>query len=1514
MKKKNILRAIIILIMFMCLYIKCININKVNISVVNDIKSFSKNIQSLSIKDNLQSKNNYTTKRLIVTSDNNRFRTLGAEYVIAYNNIYVLSYDSTDACEKAYNTLSESNNISVEVDSILKTTDNGKSNEETEIKRQETELKKYLDSKKASKEIKVAIIDTGIDLTDTKFKDRIIDLKTNLSSTGKENSIQDDNGHGTEMADIICSNSSNMVKVMPIKVANSDGKTTILSTYIGIQKAIDNNADIISISMNTYKSTESLILTDIINQATSKGIKVIVSAGNEGTNTNTITPADIESAIVVSSVGNSGNFEGYSNYGDTIDYSSYGNYKNKCGTSYSAANLAGIIADVLSKGEDASVIDKYTIDLGDEGKDIYYGKGLVDLYIPSELGDGKVIINAKDTILNMPDFKLLSNEEINKYIGNSEAWQIGYYLSDLPDSDFKQLLARDTTISHEITMYDFVNSEKEDGLDSSNEQKMLYYKYCIDQYNEYKQSLRTSAAEVYNVTTGYYTLDISWYNRSTGSAVIYVVFDSTAQGNRDLAISTTAANRMYFDPSGTTSGFAITEGYIRKAKNMDTYSLVYTKANITLPAYCYFDDGGRSVINTGYTQYGRLNFNKYDANHETGDGGTSLVGASDVATTDTTQLICMQANVHQLGIGYNPSDGYANCHNHLTLKICRHTHTVSTDEGTGISSTSGGGTYYYGDSVTISAATNTGYHFDKWTGGDGTLGSATQSYTFTMPDQNISCRAHGAINSSTLYIDPNGGTLGGNASVQTYTQNYNTTLAIADPVRTGYTFTGWQYSYGFNAGSLSGTTFTFGDVNGGSGTLTAGWQINKYYIDVNVNLDDNTSNTGYDGIKFNVYINGSLVKSSVTDYCQQSEYGSTYKVEMIASSDHTYSAAEYSGTLGAGDIEVIVMAATKPTVHRVKCVQDGNDNFYAYAYVTSPGTISSVKFPAWTDENGQDELNWHTGETCSASFDGQEYNYRSYIKSSDHARAGTDQHNWYNVHVYGYDKYGGYKTGGTTFNFVYRLSFDYNKPSNASHDITDNSTGYKDITYKNNYGDLPNPKLVGWKFKGWYTSSSGGTQVSSSTNYNVPYGVTVYAHWEPIKYTIRFNGNGNWNTSQGSYTQIHTYDTPLNLTENKFTRADATTYNNIYYIRGYQYIGWGLTSEQKTADYSNKQSVMNLTTVDGATIDFYALWKKDIYLSINFSGGKYNNNSSTEVLNYTMYNSELNHTFDIKPYYGTVKTNGYSNKGLNDNLTKTDSNDIQYRFLGYSLNPNRTVPDTDFDVFAKGTRIENYTLRDNGALYAAWEPILQMTVSLSAPQHNDVIKVLNDVTVDNVLGHFKILKETKSSDISNTVTSSIKSESAGICVTNKDNVMCTVSAKGGSPITFKSGFDSRILDIYSHGKNNTWYDTLNNDTEFNSTITNFTSTVKNFKIPKYLGTEKSYKTSNPNQSSGSAIYGFKLTCTKPSYYYNKYWKTDESVSTYCILFLKPNNILNDNNTFPKPATDEGIYYFQTVLD
>ncbi len=69
----------------------------------------------------------------------------------------------------------------------------------------------------------------------------------------------------------------------------------------------------------------------------------------------------------------------------------------------------------------------------------------------------------------------------------------------------------------------------------------------------------------------------------------------------------------------------------------------------------------------------------------------------------------------------------------------RNQYTVTLNKGTGISSVSGAGTYYYGQSVTINATVSSGYSWSQWSG---THSTATKQYSFSMPAYNVTDTAN----------------------------------------------------------------------------------------------------------------------------------------------------------------------------------------------------------------------------------------------------------------------------------------------------------------------------------------------------------------------------------------------------------------------------------------------------------------------------------------------------------------------------------------------------------------------------------------------------------------------------------------------------------------------------------------------------------------------------------------------------------------------------------------------------
>ena len=78
----------------------------------------------------------------------------------------------------------------------------------------------------------------------------------------------------------------------------------------------------------------------------------------------------------------------------------------------------------------------------------------------------------------------------------------------------------------------------------------------------------------------------------------------------------------------------------------------------------------------------------------------------------------------------------------------------------------------------------------------------------------------------------------------------------------------------------------------------------------------------------------------------------------------------------------------------------------------------------------------------------------------------------------------------------------------------------------------------------------------------------------PFSYSVKFNANGGTGTMSN---ESFTYGTAKTLTANAFTRT------------GYAFQGWA-TSSGGSKVYNDKQSVSNLTTTAGATVNLYAKW------------------------------------------------------------------------------------------------------------------------------------------------------------------------------------------------------------------------------------------------------------------------------------------------------------------------------------
>ncbi|MBR4407173.1 MAG: InlB B-repeat-containing protein [Clostridia bacterium] len=238
-------------------------------------------------------------------------------------------------------------------------------------------------------------------------------------------------------------------------------------------------------------------------------------------------------------------------------------------------------------------------------------------------------------------------------------------------------------------------------------------------------------------------------------------------------------------------------------------------------------------------------------------------------------------------------------------------------------------------------------------------------------------------------------------------------------------------------------------------------------------------------------------------------------------------------------------------------------------------------------------------------------------------------------------------------------------------------------------GALLTPSKAGYVFKGWFTSTSGGTQVTSTSQ--IPEnGATYYAQWTPITYTITYNNPDNSGGSTASST--HTYDVAQNLTANGFTAPI-----------GKRFSGWAETSGG-AVKYTDGQSVNNLTTTNGATINLYAVWE-DVNVSITYNliscdtsieeyptTIPYMNNRENLVLNFYGYDYDTSHsspnswgTFYNPPLTVTIGT-----------VIMAKDTDFSYRIwskgygddiLTLTINASVITSDIVIDLTCNGSRV-----------------------------------------------------------------------------------------------------------------------------------------------------------------------------------------------------------------------------------
>ena len=252
------------------------------------------------------------------------------------------------------------------------------------------------------KNIDVAVLDTGIH-----DEHPALTVEKEIDYTGE--GTDDLYGHGTHVAGIVASTDSIYRGVaydsdlFNVKVLNKDGSGYGSDVIKGIEWSVDNDAEIISMSLGAEidpcDGTDAI--SQAVDKAVSKGVVAIVAAGNSGPDSGTITsPGCSKKGITIGAVDDNDNVPSWSSRGPTDDgrvkpdlvapgvgiTSTWkdNSFKSLSGTSMSTPHVSGVAALLLEtdsslKPDDIkNVLKSTTFDLGlDENTQ---GAGRVDAY------------------------------------------------------------------------------------------------------------------------------------------------------------------------------------------------------------------------------------------------------------------------------------------------------------------------------------------------------------------------------------------------------------------------------------------------------------------------------------------------------------------------------------------------------------------------------------------------------------------------------------------------------------------------------------------------------------------------------------------------------------------------------------------------------------------------------------------------------------------------------------------------------------------------------------------------------------------------------------------------------------------------------------------------------------------------------------------------------------------------------------------------------------------------------
>ena len=389
------------------------------------------------------------TNRLIVSTYSNepienQFGAVGC--LEGFNNWHILQYACEDDTTAAYEYYSSQDYVDyVELDEIIKFEEEEVSENIVETYSSDSESLSWgadrVESESAINTIKkaklgsqiiVAVIDSGVDASHSFFTDESSNTSRILEGNRPKDNAPDPSQsyytHGTKVAGVIVDNTPSNVKIKSYNFyyyVNTFDKTgTIITLATEIELAVNDNVDVINMSLGDYIEKESV--KKAVKKAIEKGIVIVASAGNDGKDAYNHYPSNYPDVISVAAFNSSNkpwsnpSNGKETNYGSSIDISAPGSvikttvpgggYGSDGGTSMAAPFVSAAAAILKSTNKSLSPIKICEILTASA----YKPSGWANNYA-SNYGAG--IVNFKNMLayvtMSAPTITLGSNDKIS---------------------------------------------------------------------------------------------------------------------------------------------------------------------------------------------------------------------------------------------------------------------------------------------------------------------------------------------------------------------------------------------------------------------------------------------------------------------------------------------------------------------------------------------------------------------------------------------------------------------------------------------------------------------------------------------------------------------------------------------------------------------------------------------------------------------------------------------------------------------------------------------------------------------------------------------------------------------------------------------------------------------------------------------------------------------------------------------------------------------------------------------